>query len=241
METRTSIDLNGAVAAWRADLEAQDTINSDLAEELETHLLDTVSDLQNSGLTVREAFWVAHDRIGRAEEIAVEFEKVSQGEKWRKRVAWMVGGCLIAFAAQLIMHSAGAIGTLMGVGLGLHGIALPGFAFLAKAGTLGGLAWVGYRLVRNNGDRLRRFFRNFGRRKSTIALVVSGIVLIPILSVALPMFTQLVLARIMDVQGIGELTLYTRATSLVWSVLLPILGGLSLLWLLRKPATPTTR
>ena len=236
MEPRSAFDLDGAVAVWRANLVAQDTINRDVLEELEMHLRDTVSDLHTSGLTTREAFWVAYDRLGHAEALAVEFEKVSRAGKWRKRLAWGVAGYLTAVTAQLVTRSAGALGTLAAVGIGAEDFAVPVLTFAAKAGALGGLAWAGYVLAKDNSKRFRRLFQSMRRKTSLVFVTVAGVVLLPLLSVVLPVGAQVVLARIMDVRAIGELAMFTQATSLAWSVFLPIAGFIVIFWLLRPSA-----
>ena len=49
MENQTRFDLNTAIENWRQELAGQLNLASDDRRELETHLLDTVAELQAEG------------------------------------------------------------------------------------------------------------------------------------------------------------------------------------------------
>jgi hypothetical protein len=94
METQSRFDLNSAVAAWRQELAAQPAITLEQARELEAHLLDSLSDLEQRGLTEAEAFWLARRRLGKPENIAADFAKANPGAVWRERLFWASLGAL---------------------------------------------------------------------------------------------------------------------------------------------------
>jgi hypothetical protein len=56
---------------------------------LETHLRDTVTELQRRGLNDQESFWLARKRIGQPKELREEFVKTNPERVWRERVFWM--------------------------------------------------------------------------------------------------------------------------------------------------------
>ena len=64
MATETRFNLNAAVETWRNELAAQPQLMPDDRRELERHLLDSITDLQERGLCDEEAFWLARRRIG---------------------------------------------------------------------------------------------------------------------------------------------------------------------------------
>jgi hypothetical protein len=63
METQTRFDLNAAIANWYQELAAQPDLTAVVRRELETHLRDTVAELQARGLNNEESFWLARRRV----------------------------------------------------------------------------------------------------------------------------------------------------------------------------------
>ena len=101
MENQTRFDLNAAIESWRNELAAQPDLASDDRRELETHLRDAVTGLQQRGLNDEESFWLARRRVGQPQQIGEEFVKADPAKVWRERIFWMVAGiwgiCLLAF------------------------------------------------------------------------------------------------------------------------------------------------
>jgi hypothetical protein len=89
MENQTHFDLNAAIENWRQELAGQLNLASDDRRELETHLLDTVAELQRRGLNDEESFWLARRRVGQPQQLDEEFVKADPGKVWRERVFWM--------------------------------------------------------------------------------------------------------------------------------------------------------
>lgn len=89
METKTCFDLTRATENWRQELACQAGLTPDTRRELETHLHDTVAELQQRGLNDEESFWLARRRLGQIPQLALEFTKASPAELWRQRVLWM--------------------------------------------------------------------------------------------------------------------------------------------------------
>jgi capsular polysaccharide biosynthesis protein len=65
----SNFDLTAALAQWRGRLSNQPGISADTLAELESHLMDGVAELRDSGLSSEEAFHVASSRLGTAEEL----------------------------------------------------------------------------------------------------------------------------------------------------------------------------
>jgi hypothetical protein len=106
MEDSTQFDLKDAIRQWRDSLAASPACRPDDLDQLESHLRDSVTTLQTTGLSLREAFWVAKSRLGTNDQLSCEFAKVNAGQIWFDRVLWMLMGslflgCINTFAAGL--------------------------------------------------------------------------------------------------------------------------------------------
>ena len=75
MGSPTRFDLTCALATWRRALRQNDAISDDQVEELESHLMDVMSTLNESGLSTEEAFLVARRRVGDVRALQREYEK----------------------------------------------------------------------------------------------------------------------------------------------------------------------
>lgn len=87
-------ELENAIADWRQSLCDNDAITLESVTELEQHLRETIDSLRGPAINEHEAFVIATMRLGPANELAHEYEKVQFGGVWKKRLAWMVGGYL---------------------------------------------------------------------------------------------------------------------------------------------------
>jgi len=87
METQNRFDLNQALAGWRLEL-AQQGFRAAEANELESHLHDSMKDLQNRGLSEEEAHWISRFRLGSAPDLAEQFAKADPARVWRDRIFW---------------------------------------------------------------------------------------------------------------------------------------------------------
>jgi hypothetical protein len=95
METETRFDLNAAIADWQRELAAQPDLTPVVRKELETHLRDTIAELQGRGLNNEESFWLARRRVGRPQHLGEEFAKTDPANAWRERSFWVVVGLLL--------------------------------------------------------------------------------------------------------------------------------------------------
>ena len=95
METQTRFDLNAAIADWQQELAAQPGLSPVVRRELETHLRDTIAELQHRGLNNEEAFWLARRRTGMPRHLGEEFAKTDPAKAWRERSFWVVVGLLL--------------------------------------------------------------------------------------------------------------------------------------------------
>jgi hypothetical protein len=95
METQTRFDLNAAIGEWQQELAGQPDLTPVVRRELETHLRDTVAELQRRGLSDEESFWLARRRVGRPQQLGEEFAKADPTQVWRERIFWMALALLV--------------------------------------------------------------------------------------------------------------------------------------------------
>jgi hypothetical protein len=105
MEKTTPFDLNHAIKRWRETLAQSPAFRSENLDELETHLRDSVVDLQSRGLSPGEAFVIATKRVGNNEALEREFGRVNGKSVWLDRVLWMLIGIKVWGLASVLMAS----------------------------------------------------------------------------------------------------------------------------------------
>lgn len=95
MENRTQFSLEKEIKQWRSEFSNSSSFSDDNVEELETHLLDEISALNEKGLTYEEAFWIAKNRIGSTSVLQQEYKKVNKSLDLYNKIIPYVKGTLI--------------------------------------------------------------------------------------------------------------------------------------------------
>jgi hypothetical protein len=117
MENQTRFDLNAAIENWQKELTSQSDLTADNRRELETHLRDTLTELQWRGLNDEESFWLARRRTGQPQQLVEEFVKANPTAVWRERVFWMLLalflsrtlGSITTFIARAMIPASGGL------------------------------------------------------------------------------------------------------------------------------------
>ena len=122
MEDQNSNELNQSIAAWRRQLLASEAIQPEDADELETHLRASVTQLMEQGLSPDEALLVAQHRLGTVEQVQGEFEKINEHRYWGHRFLWMIVGYLGISLVMTSIKLAASISVLFGKFYALNGI-----------------------------------------------------------------------------------------------------------------------
>jgi hypothetical protein len=78
MENIAQFDLNLALRQWLARLGQSPQVKAENLKELESHVRDSVVQLQTKGLSSEESFLVATHRVGSPEKLEPEFAKVNR-------------------------------------------------------------------------------------------------------------------------------------------------------------------
>jgi hypothetical protein len=85
-----------AVNELLAAIATRDTLTTEDVRELKAHLLDSIQQLEQTGLSPEEAFVVAKLRLGNKEMLAIEFEKVNGVSMLRKEWVFIFIGISLA-------------------------------------------------------------------------------------------------------------------------------------------------
>lgn len=75
MEPTAQFNLEQQIAEWRSDLSHSDCLSKEDLNELESHLLDEIEQLNTLSLSPREAFLIARDRIGSKQDLQTSYTK----------------------------------------------------------------------------------------------------------------------------------------------------------------------
>jgi len=205
--TRTPFDLNQAIQHWRDQLGQSPALCRENLDELESHLRDSIANLQHRGLSADEAFLIAARRAGSDAALNREFGKINAPNVWMDRALWMLVG-VQAFNLLLGLFNALANGT--GV-LGIKSLAAlnftpgPVYAGLLIAGTnllgyacaLLTLWWVLSRKSQNISDWMQQLSTNPRRISITMGIFVV-MVLVPRVA---QMYTGIIWVRLGALSG----------------------------------------
>ncbi len=111
-------ELETAIDNWKMAFDRTDAFGSNDILELEEHLRELVIDFTEIGLSPREAFIVAADRLGHPSDLQQEFSKSTSLPHWQRRAVWMLTGYLGMTVASAVVS---ALGALSGLGLAVAG------------------------------------------------------------------------------------------------------------------------
>lgn len=114
--------VDAQIRQWRGYLEGRRRLRADEVDELESHLRDTISDLQGRGLDGDESFLVAVKRMGAADAVAHEFAREHSDRLWKQ---------LVLGAAEDRVARRGELPAVLALGAG------AGLALLAVLHLLG--------------------------------------------------------------------------------------------------------
>jgi hypothetical protein len=183
MEATTPFDLNHALAEWRNSLQQSPAFCRENLDELESHLRDSVANLQQRGLSGSEAFLIATRRVGGAPALGTEFGKINPGNVWLNRALWMLIGTLVFRFISGLVSSATMGTTVLGVVLARpvgSGVTTP-----LLLGTLGAFVHLltfaaalilGWRLLVRKGNSisawLQREPKSLARPAALVALLL---------------------------------------------------------------------
>ena len=119
MENRTKFNLEKSITIWKKELSQNSNMTRDNIYELESHLLDEITELENLGLSPKESLIIAKNRIGDIQELTTEFSKVNNNIYFKNNIIQYLKGILhfIAFITitELITYSSIIIANKIGI------------------------------------------------------------------------------------------------------------------------------
>ena len=98
MENRTKFNLEENIEIWKLKLSENPNITKDNIDELESHLLDLIDSLESKGLNSEESYLIARKRIGKTDDISLEFDKLSNNVSFINSIIPYLKGALIYIA-----------------------------------------------------------------------------------------------------------------------------------------------
>ena len=97
-------ELNQEIEKWQAHLQQTKSLRDEDVQEIKSHLVDSVIDLTENGLSQEEAFFVAKHRMGDLNVLNTEYAKVNTGHIWRRRFMWLITGYFLFGSLPIIMQ-----------------------------------------------------------------------------------------------------------------------------------------
>tara|TARA_B110000211_G_C13981667_1_gene509690 strand:+ start:405 stop:1118 length:714 start_codon:yes stop_codon:yes gene_type:complete len=98
MENRTEFNLENNIQNWKSILTKKKNLTKSNIIELENHLIDLIDDLESKGLNKEESFIIARKRIGKIDDICLEFDKVNDNYSFINQSIPYLKGALIYIA-----------------------------------------------------------------------------------------------------------------------------------------------
>ncbi|WP_406683410.1 hypothetical protein N1F78_12075 [Seonamhaeicola sp. MEBiC1930] len=111
MENRTEFNLKNNIEIWKSELSKKSIMTLDNINELESHLLDLIDDLESKGLTIEESFLIARKRIGRIDDICTEFDKVNNFSFIKTTIPYLKGA--LTYISFIILSKLFLVSTLL--------------------------------------------------------------------------------------------------------------------------------
>ncbi len=220
-------DIEQQIERWRTGLAGSELLCGEDVTELENHLREEMGHLKTSGLTDKEAFFVARSRLGDTTALEEEFAKVSASIRLRNRFCWMIAGVLAYWVAVHFADAASGIalaiaqaigGSPYVLGLIASGVRIVGFCVMALV-----IVWFCARYFQP-GSPSRIQITKRVRIAFLVALLVEtmGFTLTRI-------FGVVYMARVMPAEDFGQITRVESCVDLVWRLAGPVLLGVLLL------------
>lgn len=210
MANRTEFNLNDNVASWKKAILTDANFTNENITELESHLLDEIHDLEESGLTCEESFIIAKRRIGEIKNLASEYGKVNKKEYFINKTLPYLKGVLffLAFTKSLTLLATGisTISHEFGVDITYLNAVSIGSLLL---GSLGVLIYI-----------LKVYER--GNRSSVKLIEIPVLVGVIVIAHALTFLTRKTLMSSIGIEYFGQLQMNIHVYSII--ILLGILA-----------------
>lgn len=96
-------NLDDQMLMWKLEIEKIENLTNDDVEELESHILDKIDDLQSRGYTLEESFDIAINKIGTNDLLSEEYKKVNTKLSVFQKITYgIIGFICVDFVFQII-------------------------------------------------------------------------------------------------------------------------------------------
>lgn len=110
MEPATPFDLDLAISQYISQVNSGKILSEEEKDQIYDHFRSETSSLQNSGLNVKEAFFVAKMRFGDSDSIQKEFAKA---KPWNSLLQAIAAAFVLVLGIKLILNVAKALSFLI--------------------------------------------------------------------------------------------------------------------------------
>jgi len=207
-------DLEAAIADWKSELSNGPACAGPDAEELESHLRDSVARLISLGLTPEESFLIALHRLGHPAPLQVEYAKAHPERIWRDRTVWMLAGLVAMPILSSLTSIVGTVGVFVAAYAGARKYILGGAAVTSQMLGLIVEITAAVALFRRAESGQFRF-----RPVVLVATLVVAMLISPLVAMLQPYF----LAKMMPPSTMLEFLKSTALPQFYYHVLLSIL------------------
>jgi hypothetical protein len=223
MENSNTFDLSSAVQQWRKNLALAPALDQQNLDELESHLRDSIAQLELSGLSVQEAFLIGVNRIGSNHSVETEFGKVNRKAVWLDRGLWMLIGIqvwnLTSNLSQSIARNAFAFGWKDASYSNVSNNAfLPtGLCALLQITGVVGSVWLSWWLIGKWGGRIGKWLGPHIKGRFGFAVCLFSLIALSALVYASNYFSQVAFIRSSKPEITGKIMMYVAYSSwVVW-------------------------
>jgi len=119
MENRTKFNLKENIEIWKSELSQNSNMTLDNINELESHLLDEIDELQRLGLNTEESLLIAKNRIGNTKELTTEYGKVNKNIYFRNKIIPYLKGILLFMAFITITNLLANLSVIIAKNVGI--------------------------------------------------------------------------------------------------------------------------
>lgn len=85
-------NLESQMLIWKSEIEKIENLTNDDIEELKSHIIDKIDDLQNRGYTLEESFNISINKIGSNDLLSEEYKKVNNKLSAAKKITYGIIG-----------------------------------------------------------------------------------------------------------------------------------------------------
>ena len=119
MENRTNFDLNKNIEIWKSGLSNNANMTLDNINELESHLLDSIDELEQMGLNTEESLLIAKYRIGDTKEFTNEFGKINKTVYLKNKIIPYLKGILLFMAFITLTNLLANLALILAINIGI--------------------------------------------------------------------------------------------------------------------------